>query len=43
MTVFAHAGHWLTGVAYAAPVFVLLGWMAAVKVKDSRAQRRKDA
>jgi hypothetical protein len=37
---FAHAGHWLAGLAYAAPVFVLLGWMGAVKVKEGRARRR---
>jgi hypothetical protein len=40
MTVLAHAGHWLASVAYAAPVLVLLGWMAVVKVKDNRARRR---
>lgn len=40
MIVFAHAGHWLASVAYAAPVFVLLGWMGVVKLKDKRAQRR---
>jgi hypothetical protein len=39
--VFAHAGHWLAGLAYAAPVFVLLGWMGVVKVKDNRAQRKR--
>jgi hypothetical protein len=36
---FAHAGHWLAGLAYAAPVLVLLGWMAVAKVKDARARR----
>jgi hypothetical protein len=41
--VIAHAGHWLTGVAYAAPVFVLLGWMGVVRFKDRRARRRDDA
>ena len=35
----AHAGHWLAGLAYAAPVLVLLGWMGVAKVKDSRARR----
>ena len=38
--VFAHAGHWLAGVAYAAPVFVLMGWLAVVRLKDRRAGRR---
>jgi hypothetical protein len=37
---FAHAGHWLASLAYAAPVLVLVGWMGVVKVKDSRARRR---
>jgi hypothetical protein len=36
----AHAGHWLANVAYAAPVLVLVGWMAVAKVKDARARRR---
>ena len=36
MTVIAHAGHWLAGLAYAAPVIVLAGWLAVVKVKDRR-------
>jgi hypothetical protein len=40
-TVFAHAGHWLAGVAYAAPVFVLLGWLGIVRLKDNRAARRR--
>jgi hypothetical protein len=37
---FAHAGHWLASLAYAAPVLVLAGWMAVAKVKDLRARRR---
>jgi hypothetical protein len=36
MIVFAHAGHWLAGLAYAAPVIVLAGWLGVVKVKDRR-------
>lgn len=40
--VFAHPGHWLASVAYAAPVLVLLGWMVAVRVRDERARRRGD-
>lgn len=39
MIVIAHAGHWLAGLAYAAPVFVLAGWLATVKLKDRGAQR----
>ncbi|MEA2141775.1 MAG: hypothetical protein QOI64_205 [Solirubrobacteraceae bacterium] len=41
MTVFAHAGHWLASLAYAAPVLVLLGWMAVLKVRDIRERRRE--
>jgi hypothetical protein len=37
MTVpFAHAGHWLASLAYAAPVIVLVGWMIVVKIRDRR-------
>ena len=39
-TVFAHAGHWLAGLAYAAPVFVLLGWLGIMRLRDNRARRR---
>ena len=38
--VFAHAGHWLASLAYAAPVLALLVWMAIVKIRDVRNQRR---
>lgn len=38
--IYAHTGHWLAGVAYAAPVFVLLGWLGVVRLKDTRARRR---
>jgi hypothetical protein len=37
---FAHAGHWFAGLAYAAPVFVMAGWMGVAKVKDRRARKR---
>ena len=40
MTVFAHAGHWLASLAYAAPVVVLVGWLGVLKVRDMREQRR---
>jgi hypothetical protein len=40
VTVFAHAGHWLASVAYAAPVIALGVWLAIVKVRDMRRQRR---
>ncbi len=41
-TVLAHAGHWLAGVAYAAPVVILLGWLGIVRLRDNRARRRGD-
>jgi hypothetical protein len=40
VTVFAHVGHTLAGLAYAAPVLVLLGWLGVVKLRDNRARRR---
>jgi hypothetical protein len=43
VTVFAHAGHWLASLAYAAPVIALLVWMAVLKVRDVRERRRDSA
>jgi hypothetical protein len=40
VTIFAHAGHWLASLAYAAPVIGLLVWLAVVKVRDMRSRRR---
>jgi hypothetical protein len=37
---FAHAGHWLASVAYAAPVIVLVGWIGVTKAKEAAARRR---
>lgn len=39
--VFAHAGHWLASVAYAAPVVVLAGWLGVVRLRDNRARANK--
>ena len=41
MTVFAHAGHWLASVAYAAPVIAMVVWIGVVKARDVRRQRRE--
>ncbi len=41
MSVFAHAGHWLASVAYAAPVIALVVWMGVLKARDMRRQRRQ--
>ncbi len=38
---FAHAGHWLASVAYAAPVVVLVGWLLVVRLKDNRRRREE--
>lgn len=40
MIVFAHAGHWLLGLVYAAPVVVLGGWIGFVSWRDKRRGRR---
>jgi hypothetical protein len=41
VTVVAHAGHWLVNLAFAAPAFVFIGWLAWVTIKDRRDQRGK--
>lgn len=38
---FAHPGHWLVSVAYAAPVIVLVGWLLVVRIKDKRTRQRE--
>ncbi len=37
----AHAGHWLTSVAYFLPVIAFLAWLAVVTIRDRRKQRRE--
>ena len=37
--VFAHAGHWLVNVAYAAPVIVLVGWLGYAKAREALGRR----
>jgi hypothetical protein len=39
VTLIAHAGHWLTTIAYFVPVVVFLGWLIVTQVRDRR--RRK--
>ena len=34
MIVFAHAGHWLTSVAYFVPVVGFLVWLAIVQIRE---------
>jgi hypothetical protein len=36
MLVIAHAGHWLTTIAYFVPVVAFLGWLIVTQVRDRR-------
>jgi hypothetical protein len=36
VTLIAHAGHWLTTIAYFVPVVVFLGWLIVTQVRDRR-------
>ena len=38
MTLIAHAGHWLTTIAYFVPVVVFLGWLVVTQVRDRRSR-----
>jgi hypothetical protein len=38
--VFAHAGHWLTSVAYFLPVAGFLVWLAVVQIRERRGRSR---
>ena len=40
MTLLAHAGHWITTIAYFAPVVAFLGWLVVVQVRDRRRSDR---
>ena len=33
---FAHAGHWLTTIAYFVPVVLFLAWLLITQIKDRR-------
>jgi hypothetical protein len=41
MTVFAHAGHWATGVIEAAPFLILVVWLLATTWRDRRRAARE--
>ena len=32
----AHAGHWLTGIAYFLPVIVFLAWLGITQLRERR-------
>jgi hypothetical protein len=40
VTLIAHAGHWLTTIAYFVPVVVFLGWLVVTQVRDRRSRTR---
>jgi hypothetical protein len=33
----AHAGHWITGIAYFLPILFFLGWLGITNIKERRA------
>ena len=35
----AHAGHWLTTIAYFLPVVAFLGWLLVTQVRERRRDR----
>jgi hypothetical protein len=41
MSLLAHAGHWLGGIAAALPVGAIAAWIAVVTLRDRRRARRK--
>ena len=40
MTLIAHAGHWLTTIAYFMPVVGFIGWLLVVQIKERRGKGR---
>ena len=36
----AHAGHWLTTIAYFLPVVGFIGWLLVVQIKERRSKGR---
>jgi hypothetical protein len=40
MLLIAHAGHWITAVAYFLPVIAFLGWLAFTQLRERRRDRR---
>jgi uncharacterized membrane protein YtjA (UPF0391 family) len=39
MVVIAHAGHWLTTIAYFVPVIAFLVWLVITQIKERRRSR----
>jgi hypothetical protein len=42
MTTYAHAGHWLTGIAYFVPVIAFMVWLIVTQIRDRRGRRDGD-
>jgi hypothetical protein len=42
MIVFAHAGHWIVSVVYAAPAIGILAWVTVTTLRDRRRQAEKE-
>jgi hypothetical protein len=40
MLLFAHAGHWLTSIAYFVPVVGFMAWLAVTQLRERRSRRR---
>jgi hypothetical protein len=40
MLLFAHAGHWLTSIAYFVPVVGFMAWLAVTQLRERRPRRR---
>jgi hypothetical protein len=38
--VLAHTGHWLTTIAYLAPVVAFLAWLVVTQIRDRRDRSR---
>jgi hypothetical protein len=39
---FAHAGHWLTGIAYFLPVLAFMVWLGVTQIKERRRRGETD-
>lgn len=42
MSLIAHAGHWIGGVAAAVPVIAIGAWIAITSLTDRRRRRRRE-
>ena len=42
MTVVAHVGHWVTGIAYFAPVLAFIAWLGVTQYREKRSGKRPE-